>query len=386
MVSSKTSDSSSTQSRRSVKTGSLTTLAPENGWFGRVLEGRASCLIEVYAPRLSSAGGEVGRADGIDRKVSGGCRTLILRKGVPGVAVVVLGSINLDLIARIKRVPKAGETGLAHSMTTSPGGKGANQALAAQRLGAPTTMLGMIGGDAFAMQALKFLRQDGVDLSRIRVSKDLPTGLAMIVVEDSGQNAITVVPGANAGMDDAIIEDLGRTLQAKDTLLMQLEIPFDIVERAMNLARKVRARVILDPAPAVDRLPKSFYRADIMVPNQFEAQTLLGVTITDVRSAKAAARQLRSRGPEVAVIKLGEQGVVWSTARGLFYLPAEEVQAVDAVGAGDVFAGALASRLDAGAALADAIRLANRAAAWSTTRQGAQPSFPWMRDLNGPDQ
>lgn len=296
-------------------------------------------------------------------------------------AVVVLGSINLDLIARIKKVPQAGETGLADSMTTSPGGKGANQALAAQRMGASTTLLGMVGEDAFAMQALKFLRQDGVDLSRIGVSHDRPTGLAMIVVEESGQNAITVVPGANGAMDEQVLSGLTEVLSVGDILVMQLEIPFDIVERAIAVARKAKARVILDPAPAVERLPKSFYRVDILVPNQFEAQTLLGASITDVRQAKAAARQLKARGADVAIVKLGELGVVWATSRGLFYLPGERVEAIDAVGAGDAFAGALAARLSAGDALADAIRLANRAAAWSTTKNGAQPSFPLLQDL-----
>ncbi len=297
-------------------------------------------------------------------------------------AVVVLGSINLDLIARIARVPKAGETGLADSMTTSPGGKGANQALAAQRMGASTSMLGMVGEDAFAMQALKYLRQDGVDLTRIGVSRDNPTGLAMIVVEESGQNAITVVPGANRAMDTKVLGDLSAVLSSSDILVMQLEIPFDIVERAIALAKRVRARIILDPAPATNRLPKSFYRVDILVPNQFEAETLLGAgAITDVRSAKAAARQLRARGAEIAIVKLGEMGVVWATSRGLFYLAGETVKAVDAVGAGDAFAGALAARLNAKDALSDAIRWANRAAAQSTTKPGAQPSFPFFTDL-----
>lgn len=296
-------------------------------------------------------------------------------------AVVVMGSINLDLIARIKEVPKPGETRLADSMTTSPGGKGANQALAARRMGAETVLLGMVGEDAFAMQALKFLRQEAVDLSRIAVSRELPTGLAMIAVEASGQNAITVIPGANAAVGQDVLADLAAILSSRDVLVLQLEIPFDVVEEAIQIARKIKARVLLDPAPAAERLPKSFYRADIIMPNQFEAEMILGTAISDVRSAKAAARQLRSRGPEVAIVKLGEMGVVWATSRGLFYLPAESVAAVDAVGAGDAFAGALAARIDGGDALADAIRIANHAAALSTTRRGAQPSFASWQEV-----
>ncbi|MCL5117164.1 MAG: ribokinase [Firmicutes bacterium] len=296
-------------------------------------------------------------------------------------AVVVLGSINLDLIARIKRVPKPGETGLAETMTTSPGGKGANQALAARRMGAETTLLGMVGEDAFAVQALKYLRQDGVDLSRIEVSRERSTGLAMIVVEDSGQNAITVVPGANGAVGQDVLAGLSALLSARDILVLQLEIPFDVVEEAIRIAHQVRARILLDPAPAVERLPKSFYRVDVIMPNQFEAETILGAQITDVRSAKAAARQLRSRGAEVAIVKLGEMGVVWATGRGLFYLPGETVAAIDTVGAGDAFAGALAARLDAGEPLAEAIRVANRAAALSTTKRGAQPSFALWEEV-----
>lgn len=296
-------------------------------------------------------------------------------------AVVVLGSINLDLIARIAKVPLAGETGLAKGMTTSPGGKGANQALAARRMGAETTLLGMIGEDAFAMQALKFLRQEGVDLSHISVSREEPTGLAMIVVEDSGQNAITVVPGANHAVGQDVLTDLERILTSRDILVLQLEIPLDIVESAIRLAGQIKSKVLLDPAPALQNLPKSLYRVNMMTPNQFEAETILGLSITDVRSAKAAARQLRSRGTEVAIIKLGEQGVVWATSRGIFYLPGESVEAVDTVGAGDAFAGALAARLDAGDGLAEAIRMANRAAGLSTTKRGAQPSFPTLREV-----
>lgn len=296
-------------------------------------------------------------------------------------AVVVLGSINLDLIARIDRVPRPGETRLAESLITSPGGKGANQALAARRAGAETVLLGMIGEDAFAMQALKFLRQDGVDLSRIGVSREVSTGLAMIVVEEKGQNAITVASGANRDVGVDTLTDLEQVLSPKDVLVLQCEIPLDVVERAIQVAKRINARILLDPAPAQRHLPKSFYQVDIMAPNQGEAEMLLGVEIMDVRTAKAAARQLCSRGAEVGIVKLGDQGVVWATTRGLFYLPGEPVHAVDAVGAGDAFFGALAARLDAGEPLAGAIRTANHAAALSTTKAGAQPSFVFKEDL-----
>ncbi|PSR31589.1 MAG: ribokinase [Sulfobacillus benefaciens] len=296
-------------------------------------------------------------------------------------SVVVLGSINLDLVARIDKIPVPGETRMAHGMLALPGGKGANQALAACRMGAHTIMLGMVGEDAFAMQALKFLRQDGVDLSRIGVSKTSATGLAFIVVEDGGQNAITVVPGANGEVGTDALTDLQQILGPKDILVVQCEIPIDVVERAILTAKKVGARVIWDPAPASKNFPKSLFKADIVAPNQGEAEILVGGSVSDVRTAKIAARHLRARGAEVGIVKLGSQGVVWATARGLFYLPAEDVAAIDAVGAGDAFAGALAAGLDKGEALSDAIRIANRAAALSTTKEGAQSSFPWLKDV-----
>lgn len=297
------------------------------------------------------------------------------------VSVVVLGSINLDLIARIDRVPRPGETRLAESFGTSPGGKGANQALAARRMGAQTHLLGMVGEDAFAMQALKFLRQDGVDLSRIGVAKDLSTGLAMIVVEPGGQNAITVVPGANQAVGNEVLRDLESLLTSADVLVMQLEIPLDVVERAVMMAHHVGARVLLDPAPARAHLPKSLFAVDVMAPNQGEAEVILGAEIHDVRTAKLAARQLQAKGAKVGIVKLGDEGVVWATEGGLFYLPAETVPAIDAVGAGDAFAGALAARLDAGDGIGEAIRIANRAAALSTTRPGAQASFAWQQEV-----
>ncbi len=302
-------------------------------------------------------------------------------EGEQDMSVVVLGSINLDLVARIDQVPKAGETRLAQSMVLVPGGKGANQALAARRMGATTILLGTIGEDAFAMQALKFLRQDGVDLSHLEVCKTTATGLAFITVEDRGQNAITVIPGANAEVGSDALADLQQVLGPNDLLVLQCEVPLDVVERAMLMAKKVGARILWDPAPADRAFPKSLFKADIVMPNQGEAEIVTSHSVTDVRSAKVAARQLRSRGAQVGIVKLGADGVVWATSRGLFYEPGLAVQTVDTVGAGDAFAGALAARLDAGDGLGDAIRIANQAAALSTTKSGAQSSFPWLKEV-----
>lgn len=280
------------------------------------------------------------------------------------------------MTARVDHIVGPGETLVASDVLVSPGGKGANQALAARRMGADTVLVGSVGDDAFAMQALRLLRQAGVDLSRIQVV-DRATGLAWVAVDRAGQNAITVIPGANAVTGAEALEAVRRLLGPRDTLVLQLEIPLETVAAAVNLARAAGARVLLDPAPAPSALPDACWQVDILTPNQGEAGQLLGgPAVRDVREAKAAARALRQRGPKVAVVKLGEAGVVWATAQGVFYLPAEPVTAVDSTGAGDAFAGALAARLDAGDPLPEAMRLANRAAAVSTTRRGAQVSFP----------
>lgn len=298
-------------------------------------------------------------------------------------SVVVLGSINLDMTVSVDRIPKPGETILSKKFVSMPGGKGANQALAACRMGAHTTLLGAVGEDVFAIQALQLLRKDGVNLTRVSVAKQAPTGLAFISVADMGENAITVAPGANQSVGGSALKDLSQILTSRDILLIQAEIPLDVIEQAVIIAHDIGALVIWDPAPATKAFPLSLFSSDIIVPNQGEAMIIQDVTISDVRSAKAAARQLCIRGAKVGIVKLGEQGVVWATTQGLFYQPGEAVTVVDTVGAGDMFAGALAARLDAGDSLGDAIRVANKAASLSTTKAGAQGSFPWKKDVIG---
>lgn len=291
-------------------------------------------------------------------------------------AVVVVGSINLDLTARIDRIPAPGETRLAKDLWVTPGGKGANQALAARRMGATARLIGTVGQDAFQRQALDLLVREGVDLRGVDSCDRLTTGLALITVDASGQNAITVAPGANGATEKAALAHLEAVVEAGDWVLLQNEIPLATVERALVLAREHGARVIWDPAPAVERPPALLLTADVVAPNRHEAAVLLGEPVNDVRTAKSAARQLLNQGAGVAIVKLGALGLVWATEHGVFYLPAAPVEAVDTVGAGDAFAGALAARLDRGDGLQEAIRLASEAAALSTTKQGAQASFP----------
>lgn len=296
-------------------------------------------------------------------------------------AVIVLGSINLDIVCRVDRWPEPGETRLAESLHWSPGGKGANQALAARRMGSDTILLGTVGDDSFAIQALGLLRQDGVDLSHVQVSVEAPTGMALITVNQAGQNLITVAPGANFDTGADALNELERWLRPADILVMQCEIGLAVLERALRIGHKVGARVLWDPAPKLPDLPVSLFTADIIVPNQHEAEALLDMEITDVKSAKAAARQLRARGAQVGVVKLGGAGLAWATQAGVFYQPGVSVAVVDTVGAGDAFAGSLAALLSQRYSLSDAIRLANWSAALSTTKPGAQPSFARLREV-----
>lgn len=291
-------------------------------------------------------------------------------------AVIVVGSINLDLIAQIDRIPGPGETRLAHHLAISPGGKGANQALAARRMGASTTFLGTVGKDAFSRQASALLRQEGVDLTYLDSHPDLVTGLAMIGVDQDGQNAITVADGANRATQETALTHLDRLIKADDWLVIQNEIPLATSDRARWIAHQHGAKVIWDPAPALVDPPRGLWSSDIVIPNQGEAEAILKESVADVRAAKAAARHLMDRGAGAGIVKLGGEGVVWATPHGVFYLPAVSVSVVDTVGAGDAFAGALAARLDRGDLLADAVFWANLAAGLSTTQSGAQPSFP----------
>lgn len=296
-------------------------------------------------------------------------------------AVIVLGSINIDLVATVERIPAPGETLTAQRLAWSPGGKGANQALAARRMGAETILLGTVGEDGFAIQALQLLRRDGVDLSRVDISPDAQTGMAMISVDRSGQNAITVFPGANRDTGMGALKTLEELIEPSDILVLQNEIRLAVVEQAVAIAHRIGARVMWDPAPADAHFPKSLLGVDLLVPNQVEAGVIAGQPVTDVKSAKAVARRLRTLGAKVAVVKLGAEGLVWATQAGVFYLPGETVRTVDTVGAGDAFAGCLAALLAKKENLAEAVRIANRAAALSTTKPGAQTSFPRSEEV-----
>ncbi|HIK44903.1 MAG TPA: ribokinase [Leptolyngbyaceae cyanobacterium M65_K2018_010] len=283
----------------------------------------------------------------------------------------------MDLVCQTPRLPQPGETILGHQFQLVPGGKGANQAVAIARLGAPAVMVGRVGGDGFGQSLIASLQQAGVSTAGVMADPHSPTGIASIVVDRAGSNHIVVVPGANGQVDEADVQRLARQLQPGDGLLMQLEIPLAAVLAAATAARGRGAWVVLDPAPARTDLPDSLYPlVDYLTPNQVEAGQLVGFAVTDQSTALAAAQGLRQRGAKVVMVKLGAQGVIVASEAECFHQPAMAVPVVDTVAAGDAFNGGLAVGLAEGLSLPEAVQWATAVAAYSVTQCGAQPSLP----------
>lgn len=294
--------------------------------------------------------------------------------------IVVFGSINMDLVARTPRLPAPGETLTGHTFFTAPGGKGANQAVACARLGAPTRMVGRVGDDLFGEQLRASLRAAGV-LDDDVLTTPGPSGVALIAVDDAAENMIVIVPGANGAVGSDDMPRLEQALNGARVLLLQLETPLATVVAAARAARARGITVLLDPAPALP-LPDELYAlADILTPNESEAATLTGIPVHDEQSAAAAARALLARGVRTVIIKLGARGALTADANGARLWPAFTVTPVDTVAAGDAFNGGLAVALSEGRSFEEAIRWGLAAGALSVTKPGAQPSMPERKEL-----
>lgn len=290
--------------------------------------------------------------------------------------VLVFGSINMDLVARSPRLPVPGETLTGHNFFTAPGGKGANQAVAAARLGAPTKMIGRVGSDVFGDDLLDSLGSAGVQTEAV-YKNDGSSGVALITVDDAGENMIVIVPGANGAVGQEDVARLKDLLDDASVLLLQLEVPLPAVIAAAKAAHTAGATVVLDPAPAPEQLPAELYPfLDIITPNEVEAGQLTDMTIRGPADAARAAKVLRRRGVNTAIIKLGARGVYCESPDGHFETPSFTVTAVDTVAAGDAFNGGLATALAAGHDLRTAVRWGAAAGALSVTKEGAQPSMP----------
>ncbi len=296
-------------------------------------------------------------------------------------AIVVFGSINMDLVVRTPRLPVAGETLTGHSFFTAPGGKGANQAVAGARLGAATRMIGRVGDDVFGAALCDGLRADNVNIAGVLAQPGISSGTAVIAVNDAAENTIIVVPGANGQVGAEDLVRLDAALVGTSALLLQLEVPLAAVINAAQLARQRGVTVILDPAPA-QPLPDALYRAaDIITPNETEAAALVGFAIDGEDAAEHAAQALLARGVRQVIIKLGGRGAYWHDGAKGSFVPAFQVSAADTVAAGDAFNGGLAAALDTGIPLAEALRWGMAAGALSTTKAGAQPSLPTRDDV-----
>ncbi|WP_068086132.1 ribokinase [Polycladidibacter stylochi] len=303
--------------------------------------------------------------------------------------IAVVGSINLDIVTRSPRLPKAGETLHGSSYATFLGGKGCNQAVAASRLGSTTHFIGRVGQDGFGQEALTQLASFGVSRQYVQIDEKTATGIAVIGVDANAENAITVIGGANMALDESDIQRALEPLQAADILLLQLEIPMAVCEGAARLAHNNGATVIFDPAPAPkEGLPDSLLgMIDIITPNESETYSLTGILPTNALEAEKAANALHDKGVKAAIIKLGAHGVFYSGYGTQGFVKPFKVEAIDSVAAGDCFNAGLAHSLDCAKAInsesfAEAVRYAAACGALATTKHGAAPAAPYAEEVH----
>jgi len=298
------------------------------------------------------------------------------------VRICVVGSSNVDLTFRTARLPQAGETFSGREFHLAFGGKGANQAVAAARLGASVRFVARIGDDAFGRESMERFRVEGLDVTHVRPAVGQTNGVAGILVDDDARNCIVVVPGANGTLTARDIRDSAEAIQLANTLLCQLEVPLEATLEAFRVARESRVRTILTPAPAVPLPDDLFLLTDLLVPNETELEILTRRTIGDHREREEAAQLLRKRGAKAIAVTLGERGAMLLDDEGATMIPAYPVKAVDTTGAGDAFSGSLAVFWAEGLPLREAARKAAAVAALAVTRLGAQTAFPSRADVD----
>ena len=302
---------------------------------------------------------------------------------MPG--ILVIGSSNTDMVIKTKKIPEPGETILGGTFLMNPGGKGANQAVAAARLGCKVVFAGKRGNDLFGNQTIGLLMREGIDTSYMVKDPVLPSGVALITVDAEGENCIVVAPGANGNL---MPEDIPETIfesGKSDILLLQLEIPLETVSYCASVAANKGIKVILNPAPA-QSLPEELLRNIwLITPNEIEAEALTGISINDIDEADLAASKLAEMGTQNVIITLGEKGAFLKSELFTGLIPGEKVTAVDTTAAGDVFNGAVAVAVAMGKDIREAVLLANKAAAISVTRMGAQSSAPYKHEVFMPE-
>jgi ribokinase len=298
--------------------------------------------------------------------------------------LVVVGSSNTDMVIKSARLPRPGETVTGGHFYMAAGGKGANQAVAAARLGAHVTFVARVGTDMFGSQAIDNYDNEGIDTELIIRDPDHPTGVALILVDEQGENLIAVASGANHAMCKADVDRAVPRIREADALLLQLEIPVEVVTYAAHLAAQAGIPVILDPAPAPEQpLPPELLRdVTYLTPNESEAERLSGIPVRDEASARQAAEKLLAAGPKNVIITLGAQGALVATGQQMEHVPGFRVEAQDCTAAGDAFNAGLAVAIAQGKPLREAVRYGHLVAGLSVTRLGAQPSLPTAAEVN----
>ena len=291
--------------------------------------------------------------------------------------LLVVGSLNMDMVVNVARHPQIGETILGGKFSTFPGGKGANQAVAAARMGGAVTIIGCVGQDGFGEELRASAARDGIDVQYVYVDEKTATGIALITVDDLGQNTIVVASGANLALTPERLLASKQAFATADVLVAQLESPLETVSEALSLAAENKLKVVLNPAPARPLSAEFLSKVDYFIPNEREAMQVVGA-----ETLEAAINQLLGMGVRNLIITLGEKGVLVVTADGRKQILSYPVKAVDTVAAGDAFVGAFATGISEGLNIDDAVKFGNAAAAISVTRHGAQPSMPLRKEVN----
>jgi ribokinase len=295
--------------------------------------------------------------------------------------IIVVGSSNMDMVVKTEHIPVPGETVLSGSFFMNAGGKGANQAVSVARLGGEVVFITKLGNDIFGKQFSRLYNDEGIDTSFIVSDEDLPSGVALITVDKSGENSIVVASGANAHLHFSDIKPALNAIAKAGIVLLQLEIPMDTVNEVVRFAFANGVKVILNPAPANTLSQELLDGLDILTPNKTEAGMLSGLNVNNIESAKKAAKAICNRGVKNVVVTMGDLGAVICQQGKCSVVSAQKVETIDTTAAGDVFNGALAVALSEDKSLEEAVEFASEAAAISVTRMGAQSSIPYRNEL-----
>lgn len=295
--------------------------------------------------------------------------------------IVVVGSCNTDMVIKSDRLPVPGETVLGGAFMMNPGGKGANQAVAIARLGGNVKFVAKTGNDLFGKQAVELYEEENINTDNMFSDNNLPSGVALIMVDSHGENCISVASGANANLTTKDIDKARQVIELSDILLMQLESPIETVEYAAKIAYEKGVKVVLNPAPAAflpDELLKCLYT---IIPNEVEAEMLSGIKVSDLESAKQAADIISSKGVDVVIITMGAKGALIKEGESFTFIPANKVDAVDTTAAGDTFCGAFCVGLSETMSIENAVKFATKAASITVTREGAQVALPYREEV-----